>query len=58
MALRDVFRGMMNGPRGKLRRRGGMPTITWAILGYLADKAFREKDDRPLPATDITARRL
>jgi hypothetical protein len=36
MALRDVFNGMMNGPRGQRRPSTGM-----ALLGLLAYKAFK-----------------
>ena len=46
MALRDVFNGMMNGPRGQRRpstgRSGkGMSRIFMALLGLLAYKAFK-----------------
>ena len=53
MGLRDVLNGMMNGPRGQrqpsTRKTKGMPRIIWALLGFLAYKAFKGDDGRAVP---------
>jgi hypothetical protein len=57
MALRDVFNGMMNGPRGQRRpstgRSGkGMSRIFMALLGLLAYKAFKGEHSGAKPGAE------
>lgn len=72
MGLLDVINGMMNGPRGDTSRgapghapgsgpaaddKGGMSTITMAILGLLAYKAYKHfgSGGAPVPQAETGA---
>jgi hypothetical protein len=53
MGLRNVLKGMMNGPGGQRQPSRGrntkeVPRIIWALLGLLAYKAFRGDDGQAI----------
>jgi hypothetical protein len=54
MGLRDIFNGMLNGPRGQRQPSssgsgGGMSRIMMALLGLLAYKAFKGSGSQAAP---------
>jgi len=61
MGLRDIFRGMLNGPRGRRQPstsgssgRGGMSPIMMALLGLLAYKALKGSGGQAAPPSGGT----
>jgi hypothetical protein len=52
MGLRDIFRGMKNGPRGQRQATssgGGMSRIMMALLALLAYKTFKGSSGQATP---------